>query len=97
MNTFAGVLSEQVREIDFVSRYGGEEFLVILPGTGVSDACNVAERIRKQVEENLGITVSIGAATFTQDITNKEELITRADSALYRAKQKGRNRVETWT
>jgi diguanylate cyclase (GGDEF)-like protein/PAS domain S-box-containing protein len=93
--SFARVLSDQVRVIDFVSRYGGEEFLVILPGTELFEACIVAERIRKQVEEMLGITVSLGAAAFTQETKNKEELIIRADGALYRAKQNGRNRIET--
>jgi diguanylate cyclase (GGDEF)-like protein/PAS domain S-box-containing protein len=92
---FSRVVAGQVREIDFVSRYGGEEFFVILPGAELPESCIVGERIRKQVEEELGITVSLGAAAFTQQIRNKEELIMLADSALYRAKQNGRNRIET--
>ncbi len=92
---FSRVVSAQVRQMDFVSRYGGEEFFVILPGAELTEACIVGERIRKQVEEDLDITVSLGVAAFTQQIRDKEELIMLADSALYRAKQNGRNRIET--
>lgn len=95
-----------VRDIDLVFRYGGEEMSVILPATDKDGARVAAERIRKAVEQQsfvgaeeqpLGkLTVSIGLATYPYDSISKEGLINTADSALYRAKSKGRNRVEVY-
>lgn len=87
------MLTEEIRGADLAARYGGEEFLVLLPDTPLDGALNTAERIRKAVSGSLGITISIGAATYRKD-ENMKELIGRADAALYQAKEKGRNRVE---
>ncbi|MGB9662702.1 MAG: GGDEF domain-containing protein [Moorellaceae bacterium] len=96
------LLKRQVREKDVVARYGGEEFALLLPGVDYRRARQVAERIRKGVEEHvfacdqglqLRLTVSIGMATWPQDARNKTELLSRADAALYRAKNAGRNTV----
>jgi diguanylate cyclase (GGDEF)-like protein len=92
---FANVIREETRDIDFVVRYGGEEFLIILPETGLTEASQAAERLRKTIAERAGVTASFGVAAFTPGIGGKEELIVRADAALYQAKQNGRNRVET--
>jgi diguanylate cyclase (GGDEF)-like protein len=93
------------RPADFCARYGGEEFIVILPDTDENGALQVAERIRDSVE-NLKIThekslpigvvtISLGVATGTDEkMPGQEELIKRADDALYLAKNNGRNRVE---
>ncbi|HKZ46127.1 MAG TPA: diguanylate cyclase [Thermodesulfobacteriota bacterium] len=89
----AKVLTEEVRGADLVARYGGEEFFVLLPDTDLNGACNAAERIRKAVSMSLGVTVSIGAAAYRKE-EKMDELIYRADAALYRAKEGGRNRVE---
>lgn len=91
----AGTISKNVRDTDVVVRYGGEEFLVSLPETDVAKAYETAERIRRAVEEETGVTVSLGLASLEDAMQNREDLIKRADEALYLAKRKGRNRVET--
>lgn len=87
------VVSEEVRGGDLIARYGGEEFFVLLPDTNLNGACSAAEKIRKAVAESLGVTISIGAASYNRE-QKMEELIGKADAALYQAKQKGRNKVE---
>ncbi len=94
----AKVIKNSIRKIDLVGRYGGEEFLVILPGTPLQGAVRVAERIRKKIEEEnfpiVGhITVSVGAAEL-REYDDIESLIHRADEKLYEAKKSGRNRVK---
>jgi diguanylate cyclase (GGDEF)-like protein len=98
------VLGQVVREVDVAARYGGEEFLVLLPETRIEEGERVAERIRGFIEnefsgpeENRRVTVSIGVAAYPSDGETLEALIASADAALYRAKQRGRNRVERAT
>jgi diguanylate cyclase (GGDEF)-like protein len=96
------ILKTTVRPYDFTTRYGGEEFLVILPNTGQAEGVAAAERIRQAVENKTitttegtplpGITVSIGLAMNQPDSTPKT-LIAAADTQLYRAKEGGRNCV----
>ncbi len=94
-------LIENVRNIDLVARYGGEEFVIILPGTTQKGALVTAERIRKAImnyttkigDDDIHVTVSIGSATYPDDASHREDLIDKADKALYEAKKKGRNRV----
>jgi diguanylate cyclase (GGDEF)-like protein len=83
-------------------RYGGEEFLAVLPGAGESDVRVLGERLRRVVEESLTtagsveirVTVSLGAISFPSvDATDLDDLIRRADSAMYEAKKAGRNRL----
>ena len=95
--TFADAVGEMVREVDLVARYGGEEFSVVLCDTPLAGARVVAERIRKTVEALSGNvpTVSIGLVVWASDST-AEQLIARADKALYRAKKSGRNRVSEY-
>ena len=95
------LIRENIREIDIAGRYGGEEFCVILPDTDHQGAQYAAERIRRAVEETIikaydasvKITVSIGTSTFPDDGKKLDELIDKADWALYRAKKQGRNTV----
>jgi len=95
------IIKESIREIDIVGRYGGEEFCVVLPETDLEGAHLVAERIRKVTEERLikaydasiQVTISIGISVFPSDGQGVEELIDKADWALYRAKTQGRNCV----
>jgi diguanylate cyclase (GGDEF)-like protein len=97
---FASTVQATLRASDFVGRYGGEEFVVLLPDTGPVEAEIVAEKIRVAVEQitlaGVGrpITVSIGLATLPDHATDSATLLQTADRALYTAKSNGRNRVE---
>ncbi len=94
-------VEETIRTYDAVGRFGGEEFIVVLPGAKHADAFTIAERIRQKInEKNVNIdgvsipfTISQGLATSNGELT-VDELIAKADEALYRAKVNGRNRVE---
>jgi len=95
------IIGENIREIDIAGRYGGEEFCVILPDTDRQGAQYAAERIRRAAEDavikaydtTVKMTVSIGSTTFPDDGKKMDELVDKADWALYRAKKQGRNRV----
>ncbi len=91
------ILKTHARPSDFSARYGGEEFVVILANTHLSGALAHAERIRHAVEnakwQSQEVTVSIGVASLTENITSDDELLRAADDALYKAKRAGRNRV----
>jgi len=100
LHWLAGVLQENVRDIDVVGRYGGEEFVVLLPENHLTASHQVAERIRMAVEEStfntpageMSITISLGVtATSVQD-RDLDALVRRADAALYHSKESGRNR-----
>jgi diguanylate cyclase (GGDEF)-like protein len=99
------LLGKQARATDRVCRYGGEEITVILPETEAAAAMIIAERLRAAVErqsfdidggKTVGITVSIGVATYPQPVDTMEQLVKAADTAMYAAKQGGRNRVERY-
>ena len=98
LQRIAQVLQRTTRQSDFVARFGGEEFVVLLPETPLLEGLQVAEKIRAAVAaEDLPtpVTVSAGVATIPQPhIDSPEGLIASADAALYRAKEGGRNRVE---
>ena len=94
---------DNIRDIDIASRYGGEEFAVILPETPRTGAFIVAERIRAQMQRNyrrkggldraLHATVSGGLACFPEDADGPEGLVARSDDALYRSKNRGKNQI----
>jgi two-component system cell cycle response regulator len=89
-------VKQTIRPYDVVGRYGGEEFLVIIPGAGEPDAMLVAERVRGNIEKTRTtppVTVSIGV-TLANGTEEERQLFVAADTALYRAKRAGRNRVE---
>ena len=91
----AKVFKNSVRAGDVVCRYGGEEFIVMLPLTGKKGAQIIAERLRMQTDLYLPTTVSIGVATLPDDARAIESLIEKADMALYQAKQTGKNKCCT--
>ena len=101
LKKIAEKLKHSVREVDMIARYGGEEFCVVLPETTKDLAISVSERLRKAVEskeikafdERVRVTVSVGVATYPEDGEDVDSLIERADTALYKAKRSGRNRV----
>ncbi len=103
LQTLGKILLEQVRQSDTPCRYGGEEFALILPETGLREAQMIAERIRQAIEQqnlithnniHLRVTASLGVSSTD---SNPTDLITAADQALYRAKESGRNQIATTT
>jgi two-component system, cell cycle response regulator len=98
LERIARVLQRTTRQSDFVARFGGEEFVVLLPETPLLEGLRVAEKIRAAVAaEDLPthVTVSVGVATIEQpELDSPDALVAAADAALYRAKRSGRNRVE---
>ncbi len=102
LRELAQVCLSGIREFDILGRYGGEEFAVVLPETQLSEACITAERLRQLIKENafnttagdLSVTISLGVAEFSDEITDLATLLDLADSALYVAKQAGRNCVK---
>ena len=110
LKTIARVIKMQLRDYDIAGRYGGEEFSIILPYTKLPEAQMVAERLRKAVEKtkidiskvnsdvtekNIGVTISLGVAEYSPD-DDESTLLQKADKALYKAKENGRNRVEIY-
>ncbi|MDP2939738.1 MAG: GGDEF domain-containing protein [Candidatus Omnitrophota bacterium] len=101
LKEIALVIKSNIREIDLLGRFGGEEFICILPETDEQGANFAAERIRSSVQEKeikaydelLKATISVGIATFPKNASKPTELIDKSDWALYRAKNMGRNRV----
>ena len=106
LRALGNVIAESCREYDVAGRYGGEQFLVILPATELDDAARVADRLRRRIEANefachgegFTVTVSIGVTQADVDTPKEvDELIRRAGEALSRAKAEGRNRVSAQT
>jgi diguanylate cyclase (GGDEF)-like protein len=104
LKKFAKILRNEIRDIDFVGRIGGEEFMIIFPETDIEKSAKACERIRKKIEETLfygiqklprkKITASIGLIEFSgKQKIEKEALMHRADINLYRAKSGGRNMI----
>jgi diguanylate cyclase (GGDEF)-like protein len=103
LSNIGSILLENTRATDIVARYGGEEFIIILNDVNTEDARLVAEKIREKVENaqligpNYPLTISLGVSVFPSNGKHKEELIEKADQALYCAKELGRNRVIIWS
>jgi diguanylate cyclase (GGDEF)-like protein len=93
LKSAAKVFLSTLRNLDSICRYGGDEFAVILPDTSVADTLEVAERLRKNFNSQSpgGLTLSLGVAGFPDHAATAQDLIAKADQALYEAKNKGRN------
>ncbi|MBB6215650.1 diguanylate cyclase (GGDEF)-like protein [Anaerosolibacter carboniphilus] len=102
LHRVAEIIKSNLRESDIVGRYGGEEFIVLLPNTNHEDALAVSEKLRKAVEDAvlLGneqtVTMSFGVSMYPEHGNTQDELIEKADQALYKAKDAGRNRSVIW-
>jgi len=104
LSDVAGLIKKNLRKIDLPFRYGGEEFVILLPGTSEIEAVHTAERLRTVIDGFTGfedtegssrkITVSVGVAVFPDHARTEEELFMKADAAMFRAKHRGKNRVE---
>jgi diguanylate cyclase (GGDEF)-like protein len=93
---FSFLMKESIRDVDFLGRYGGDEFVIILPETETIFAGEVADRMRKRIAAqplDPRITISVGIAMFPNDTRDRDELIRLADQACYESKQLGGNRI----
>ena len=104
LKSISSLMSAQTRGSDIACRYGGEEFVLVLPGATSSDAWKRIDALRQQCQtlvirngdQDLNVTMSFGIATFPTHGRTEDELLTRADNALYASKHAGRNRVTLW-
>jgi diguanylate cyclase (GGDEF)-like protein len=98
LTAMANIIKEEARESDVCCRYGGDEFVVIMPMTKASDASAFAERLRGRIAQSMfdgrTLTVSIGVTSCGETLITAQEFIKRADTALYTAKRNGKNHVE---
>lgn len=98
-------LLAHARDGDHLARYGGEEFTLILPNTALQNASEIAERWRTVIEQRsfrcdgraVGITISLGVANYPLHADTSKTLLQHGDMAMYKAKRRGRNRVEVYT
>ena len=96
------IMKDSLRNSDKIGRYGGEEFIILLPNTGKGEAYIVSEKIRNSIEnakllgDEVSVTMSFGISTFPEHGTKEDELIEKADQTLYYAKESGRNQTKIW-
>ncbi|CAG0985704.1 hypothetical protein ARNL5_02829, partial [Anaerolineae bacterium] len=105
LQQIARIMKNSIRSSDVLARYGGEEFVIVMPSTDLTNALKKAEGIREHIESvrfnvdtfgrSIQITISIGVASFPEHGAEYDVLVAAADSALYKAKKGGRNRVES--
>lgn len=99
LRSVSSILKQQLRKMDMVCRYGGEEFAIVVPETAGENAMRVAEKLRRQVEMHdfpgvpRPVTISCGVADYPEHGATRDDVVAAADAALYQAKQQGRNRV----
>ncbi|CAG0961682.1 partial putative diguanylate cyclase DgcT, partial [Anaerolineales bacterium] len=105
LTAVANVIATHTRQSDIACRYGGEEFMVIMPEVELDDATQRAEYFRRSIEELeiesngrvIRLTISIGIAVFLTHATDSDAILSMADEAMYRAKQSGRNKVVVYS
>jgi diguanylate cyclase (GGDEF)-like protein len=102
LRSVSSILKQQLRKIDVVCRYGGEEFAIVVPEVTSETALHIADKLRRQIESfdfpgvPRAVTISCGVADFPTHGTTRDEVVSAADSALYQAKQSGRNRAKIY-
>ena len=91
-------IESNIRNYDkiHIYRYGGEEFIIIIPDTTANEALTIGERLRKNVKEASDVTISVGVSHYKELAGNINELITNADKALYKAKRTGKDKVSVY-
>lgn len=99
LQVFSTKITENIREVDMFARWGGEEFMILMPNVTIGNASSVAEKLRKVIEETKiknvnSLTASFGVTDLSEDDT-AETFIKRVDEAMYKAKNSGRNKVES--
>lgn len=102
--TMSELITRKIRKVDICCRYGGEEFIVVMPGANNEIGFRRAEELRQQVkqmtvhfmEDQINVTISVGVATYPDHALSMEEVIAHADTALYASKNKGRDVVSIW-
>lgn len=103
--TVARIIRENVRRVDLVGRYGGEEFLIVMSNTAAEVAFPIAERVRDAIqtyvyplkEGKIRVTASLGMASLSKDHEDKASLLEAVDFALYEAKRRGKNQTRVWS
>ncbi|MBI5416336.1 GGDEF domain-containing protein [Candidatus Poribacteria bacterium] len=89
----ANVFLKKTKTADLCVRFGGEEFLILLSETNLESSLETAEKIRQTVEKETKVTISIGISSYNPKYKTIEEIISKADMALYKAKERGRNQI----
>lgn len=95
IKSLSALAKGNLREFDAIGRFGGDEFVIVLPGANTGQAVQIAERFRKKTEatESPHFTISLGIATYPEDGTTVDQLVEAADNAMYRSKSRGKNAV----
>lgn len=96
LKKIANFFVEAVRSVDTIFRYGGEEFVVLLPQTLKQGAIEVAKRLINLARQNLPVTISFGLTAYPEDAKDKDDLLQKVDMALYEAKRLGKDRICLW-
>jgi diguanylate cyclase (GGDEF)-like protein len=99
LKTVSRCIARSLRDYDriHIYRYGGEEFVVILPDISTEDVTRIGERMRRSVKKTCPVTISVGISHYKEISENLQSLILHADHALYEAKRKGKDRVEVYS